>query len=109
MVELCMYVYFEPASIRQRTQKPVYIATYMSSVLLLTGPIGCSDNSIISWLPWLLWLYEPLDVPPQQDFINLISSDHLMNFQTNNGLVMQFHTPNNSQTASKVLRFSWLE
>ena len=89
--------------------KTIYVATYMSSVLLLTGPIGCSDNCIISWLPWLLWLYEPLDVPPQQDFINLTSSDHLMNFQTDNGLVMQFHTPNNSQTASKVLRFSWLE
>ena len=55
------------------------------------------------------WLYEPLDVPPQQDFTNLISSNHLMNFQTNKGLIMQLHTPNNFQTASEVLRFSWLE
>ena len=55
------------------------------------------------------WLYEPLDVPPQQDFTNLISSNHLMNFQTNKDLIMQLHTPNNFQTASEVLRFSWLE
>ena len=76
MVELCMCI-----STSLDPTKDSKTATYMSSVLLLTGPIGCSDNSIITWLPWLLWLYEPLDVSPQQDFINLISSDHLMNFK----------------------------